>query len=64
LCHIPIAPLARSIGDGLSISTLLTLFLVPTMYMIFEERHPRKSEKEETQAAIRLEPTTPFPGLE
>ncbi len=62
--HIPIAPLARSIGDGLSISTLLTLFLVPTMSMIFEEWHQRKPEKEEPQAVIPLEPATQLPGLE
>jgi CzcA family heavy metal efflux pump len=38
------APLARSVVGGLSVSTLLTLFLVPTMYVILEERFPRKLE--------------------
>lgn len=40
------APLARAVVGGLSVSTLLTLFLVPTMYVILEERFPRKFEKE------------------
>jgi CzcA family heavy metal efflux pump len=57
------APLARSVVGGLSVSTLLTLFLVPTMYMIFEEWHPRKFEKEQ-QATAPLAPTSPFPALE
>ena len=41
------APLARSVVGGLSVSTLLTLFLVPTMYMILEERFPRKLDEEQ-----------------
>ncbi len=58
------APLARSVVGGLSVSTLLTLFLVPTMYMIFEEWNPRKFEKEEQQPATPLGQTTPLPALE
>ncbi|NOS77569.1 MAG: efflux RND transporter permease subunit [Nitrospira sp.] len=57
------APLARSVVGGLSVSTLLTLFLVPTMYMIFEEWFPRKFEKEQ-QAAAPLAPTSPLPAME
>ena len=56
------APLARSVVGGLSVSTLLTLFLVPTMYMMFEEWHPRKFEKEQ-QAAAPV-PASPLPALE
>jgi len=41
------APLARSVVGGLSVSTLLTLFLVPTVYVILEERFPRKLEEEQ-----------------
>ena len=40
------APLARAVVGGLSVSTLLTLFLVPTMYVMLEERIPRKVERE------------------
>ena len=36
------APLARAVIGGLSVSTVLTLFLVPTLYTILEERFPRK----------------------
>ena len=45
------APLARAVVGGLSVSTLLTLFLVPTMYMILEERFPRRLEEEREAAA-------------
>jgi multidrug efflux pump subunit AcrB len=40
------APLARAVVGGLSVSTLLTLFLIPTLYMILEERFPRKPDEE------------------
>ncbi len=38
------APLARAVIGGLSVSTALTLFLVPTLYLSLEERFPRKEE--------------------
>jgi multidrug efflux pump subunit AcrB len=38
------APLARAVIGGLTVSTTLTLFLVPTLYMMLEERFPRKAE--------------------
>lgn len=56
------APLARSVVGGLSVSTLLTLFLVPTMYMIFEEWFPR-TFNEEQQAAAPI-PAGPLPAAE
>ncbi|MGE3978354.1 MAG: efflux RND transporter permease subunit, partial [Nitrospira sp.] len=40
------APLARAVVGGLSVSTLLTLFLVPTMYAILEEQFPRRLDLE------------------
>ena len=56
------APLARSVVGGLSVSTLLTLFLVPTMYMIFEEWFPRKfNDEQPAQAPVQ---TSPLPALE
>ena len=39
------APLARAVVGGLSVSTTLTLFLVPTIYVILEERFPRHEDK-------------------
>ncbi|MEC4891304.1 MAG: efflux RND transporter permease subunit [Nitrospira sp.] len=56
------APLARSVVGGLSVSTLLTLFLVPTMYMILEERFPRKFEEE--QPAPATSPANHIPAVE
>jgi CzcA family heavy metal efflux pump len=38
------APLARAVVGGLSVSTLLTVFLIPTVYEILEERFPRDLE--------------------
>ena len=39
-------PLARAVIGGLTVSTGLTLLLIPTLYVIFEERFPRRSQKE------------------
>ncbi len=41
------APLARAVVGGLSVSTLLTVFLIPTLYTIVEERVPRRLETEQ-----------------
>jgi multidrug efflux pump subunit AcrB len=40
------APLARAVVGGLSVSTVLTLFLIPTLYLILEERFPRRLEED------------------
>jgi Cu/Ag efflux pump CusA len=37
--------LARVVVGGLSFSTILTLFLVPTIYVMLEERFPRHADK-------------------
>jgi multidrug efflux pump subunit AcrB len=39
------APLARTVVGGLSFSTVLTLFLVPTIYVMLEERFPRHADQ-------------------
>ena len=36
------APLARAVIGGLTISTVLTLVLIPTLYVMLEERFPRR----------------------
>ncbi len=38
-------PLARAVIGGLTVSTGLTLLLIPTLYVIFEERLPRRSHQ-------------------
>ena len=38
------APLARAVIGGLAVSTVLTLVLIPTLYVILEERFPRRAE--------------------
>ena len=38
------APLARAVIGGLTVSTVLTLFLIPTLYVLFEQRFPRTTE--------------------
>ena len=40
------APLAIAVIGGLTVSTGLTLFLIPTLYMIFEERFKREMKSE------------------
>jgi CzcA family heavy metal efflux pump len=39
-------PLARAVIGGLTVSTGLTLLLIPTLYVIFEELLPRRSHTE------------------
>lgn len=44
------APLAIAVIGGLSVSTLLTLFFVPALYTVFEERFKREmKDKEESE---------------
>ncbi|MCS6327389.1 MAG: efflux RND transporter permease subunit, partial [Nitrospira sp.] len=49
------APLARAVVSGLTVSTILTLFLVPTVYTMLEERFPRRADQlGETPAEAEL----------
>lgn len=51
------APLAIAVIGGLTFSTVLTLFFVPILYTIFEERFKRKMQKdEETQIEFESKP--------
>jgi hydrophobe/amphiphile efflux-1 (HAE1) family protein len=55
------APLARAVVGGLSVSTLLTLFLVPTMYLIVEEYFPRRLEEAAKGQEVGAIGATPVP---
>jgi multidrug efflux pump subunit AcrB len=44
------APLAIAVIGGLTFSTLLTLFFVPILYTIFEERFKREIHKDEDES--------------
>ena len=45
------APLAIAVIGGLTVSTALTLFFIPTLYTIFEERFKREMKLEEENKA-------------
>ena len=51
------APLARVIIGGLTASTMITLVLIPVLYMIFEEYSERSKERAEARRK-NLEPQT------
>jgi HAE1 family hydrophobic/amphiphilic exporter-1 len=48
------APLARVVIGGLSSSTLITLVVVPAVYLIFEERVWRRAQARALEAAPQL----------
>jgi multidrug efflux pump subunit AcrB len=41
------APLAIAVIGGLTVSTILTLFFVPALYTVFEQRFKRDMKSEE-----------------
>jgi len=47
------APLARAVIGGLAVSTALTLLLIPTLYVILEERFPRRVDAPEAEMALQ-----------
>ena len=47
------APLARAVIGGLAVSTALTLLLIPTLYLMLEERFPRRMEDAEGASALQ-----------
>jgi len=49
------APMARSVIGGLFVATLLTLLVVPVLYVIVETRAMRFREKREAKRAAKLE---------
>jgi hydrophobe/amphiphile efflux-1 (HAE1) family protein len=49
------APLARAVIGGLAVSTALTLLLIPTLYLMLEERFPRRMQDAEASPALHGE---------
>jgi len=45
------APMARVVIGGLTVSTLITLILIPTLYTTVEERTARQEETSEETAS-------------
>ena len=45
------APLARAVIGGLTVSTVFTLLLIPTLYAILEERFPRRLAEPHAEAS-------------
>jgi len=50
------APLARAVIGGLTISTMLTLLLIPTLYVMLEERFPRRVPAAEGAPGLQGDP--------
>jgi multidrug efflux pump subunit AcrB len=50
------APLARAVIGGLTISTVLTLVLIPTLYVMLEERFPRRVQAAEGEPVLQGDP--------
>jgi multidrug efflux pump subunit AcrB len=47
------APLAVAVIGGLTVSTALTLFFVPALYTVFEERFKRKVAQSAEEVAAQ-----------
>ena len=47
------APLAGAVIGGLAVSTMLTPILIPTLYVILEERFPRRVEVPHAELALQ-----------
>jgi len=50
-----IQPIAKTVVGGLSVATLLTLFVVPVIYAIFNNRIEKRKAKRETKMQARIE---------
>ena len=50
------APLARAVIGGLAVSTALTLLFIPTLYVMLEERFPRRMVETEDGLPLHREP--------
>ena len=50
------APMARAVIGGLLIATLLTLLVVPVIYIVFERLALRIKEKRNVRKAAKIQP--------
>src|SRR5262249_53753508 len=57
------APLARAVIGGLAVSTVLTLILIPTLYVMVETRFPRRVEDPHPAFTPQGGPACPQPTL-
>jgi multidrug efflux pump subunit AcrB len=54
------APLARAIISGLSVSVVLTVFIVPAAFLlVYRKRETRKQDPKKTPASIKVDEATP-----
>jgi Cu/Ag efflux pump CusA len=58
------APLAIAVIGGLTVSTFLTLFLIPTLYTVAEEKFKREMRSEDEEAEALRVPATAKPEEE
>ncbi|MCL2832658.1 MAG: efflux RND transporter permease subunit [Treponema sp.] len=47
-----IQPIARTFVGGISISSFMTLFLIPSIYSVFNSRHDKKIKRDSDHAAL------------
>ena len=47
-----IQPIAKTFVGGLTVSTFMTLFLIPSIYSLLNSRHDKKKAKEEARRAL------------
>jgi Cu/Ag efflux pump CusA len=57
-------PLARAVIGGLSVSTLFTLFVVPTLYTVFDRFAKRTSDEDDALVAGGVAAGAPATGAE
>ena len=50
-----VMPIGRTVLGGLSFGTMMTLFLMPVLYYIFNRMREKREEKRRMKAALALE---------
>jgi HAE1 family hydrophobic/amphiphilic exporter-1 len=54
-----IQPIGKTFVGGLTVSTFMTLFLVPVMYSLLNARHDRKKAEKAARLEAAAEPAVP-----